>query len=153
MAKISGVNVHRARLARMRRVSDPALIALYDQGETIRNDAANSIIEGSVSGPAHKPSAPGSPPNRDTGNLDKSIDVRINKSRKTVSVIARAEYAAAQEFGTSTLPARPFMRPALQRNKDRVVFGVVKAVNDVNVKVFKGQVAFDRSRAKYEDGG
>ena len=152
MVKIVGVNVHRARLARMRRVSDPALIALYDQGETIRNDAANSIIEGSVSGPAHVPSAPGSPPNRDTGNLDKSIDVRINRSRKTVSVIARAEYAAAQELGTSTLPARPFLRPALLRNKDRVVFGVVKAVNDVNVRVFKGQGALDSSRARFESG-
>ena len=88
---------------------------------------------------------------KNLGNV-KSIDVRINRSRKTVSVIARAEYAAAQEFGTSRLPARPFLRPALLRNKDRVVFGVVKAVNDVSVKVFKGQGAFDASRARYEDG-
>lgn len=151
MVKVSGVRVHQNRLARMRRVQTPALQALYAQGEAIRKDAADSIIEGGIPSPNHVVSAPGSPPNRDTGNLDKSIDVRINPSRKTVTVAARAEYSAALEFGTSTIAARPFLRPALQRNKDRVVLGTAQAVSEV-VRVFKGDGAFSAARARFESG-
>lgn len=135
---IKGADVHRNRLRRMRAqyMNDPIIRALYDAGEAVRKDAQDSIIDGAVSGPGHVPSAPGTPPNADTHNLDKSIDVRMNKGRKTVTVVARAHYAAAQEFGTSRLPERPFMRPALQRNRNRAVLGAANAVRSV-VRVYK----------------
>lgn len=130
---ISGADVHRNRLRRLRSqyLQDPINRALYDTGERVRADAQASIRAGAVSGPGHVPSAPGTPPNADTHNLDMSIDVRLSPNRKSVYVQARAHYAAAQEFGTARLPARPYMRPALQRNRGRAVIATVQAVRAV----------------------
>lgn len=148
-----GLNVHRARLARMRRaIKDESAKELFAAGEIIRADAQASIREGAISGPGHIPSLPGEPPNADTHNLDLSIDVRINPSRKSVLVFARAIYAAALEFGTSRIEPRPFLRPALQRNRNRVVYGQVQAVRNT-VRVFKSDSAFAASRQRYEDSG
>lgn len=152
MAKnnVFGMKVHRNRLARMRTaIKNESRRELFAAGEVIRKDAADSIKEGAISGPGHIPSAPGQPPNADTHNLDLSIDVRINPSGKSVSVIAQAKYAAALEFGTSRIAARPFMRPALQRNKNRIVYGQVQAVR-ASVRVFKSDSAFAASRARYD---
>lgn len=151
MVKVSGIKVHTNRLARMRRVKNPVMKALYAAGEVIRADAAQSIIDGGIPSPNHIVSDPGQPPNRDTGNLDKSIDVRVNPSRKSVTVLASAEYAAALEFGTSKIAARPFLRPALIRNKNRVVYGTAQAVREV-VRVYKSDVAFNASAARYTGG-
>jgi HK97 gp10 family phage protein len=136
-AHVTGANVHRNRLRRMARVKEASIKALYDAGEMVRADAQASIRAGAVSGAGHVPSAPGQPPNADTHRLDVSIDVRINPSRKSVSVISLAPYSAFLEFGTSRMVERPFMRPALRRNRNRIVYGQVKAVRDT-VRVLKG---------------
>lgn len=136
--QIKGVNVHRARLARMRRaLKNESLRQLYAAGELVRRTAADSIKEGAISGPGHVPSLPGDPPNADTHLLDLSIDVRINQSKKTVTVISLAPYSAFLEFGTSRILPRSFMRPALQANRNRLVYGQVKALQ-ASVRVFKG---------------
>lgn len=137
MAKNPGVQIHRNRLARLRRIKTPALKALYEAGELVRADAAKSIKDGAVSGPGHIPSAPGSPPNADTHRLDLSIDVLLSQTKLSVAVVSRAPYSSFLEFGTSQMEARPFLRPALRRNRNRLVRGLVVAVNDVN-RVFKG---------------
>lgn len=151
MVKISGAQIHRNRLARMRRVKSPAMKALYAQGEVIRKDAAESISANWTPSPNHIVSDPGSPPNADTGNLHKSIDVRVSATRKSVTVGAMAAYAAALEFGTSRIAARPFMRPALLRNRSRVVYGVAQAVRDV-VRVYKSDSAFSAAGSRYTGG-
>lgn len=153
MSSTRGYQVHRNRLKRMANIKEPVIRALADAGEAVREDAQRSIVAGSVSGPGHVPSAPGSPPNADTHNLDLGIDVRINPSGLTVSVVSTAPYSAALEFGTSRISARPFLRPALQRNKNRLLMGVANAVSGKGVRVFKGDTAFANSRARYENGG
>lgn len=146
---VKGLNVHRARLARMRRAAkDEVLSALFAAGEKVRADAAESIKAGAISGPGHIPSAPGQPPNADTHNLDLSIDVRLNRASGTVYVIARAHYAAALEFGTSRIEPRPFMRPALQRNRSRIVYGMVQALNST-VRVYKSDTAFNNAASRF----
>lgn len=139
VVKVRGVDVHRNRLRRLQSkyLQDPINRALYDSGERVRKDAQDSIRAGAVSGAGHVPSAPGTPPNADTHNLDLSIDVRLAPGRKSVVVAARAHYAAAQEFGTSRIPARPYMRPALQRSRSRTVMAVAQAVRGANVRVYK----------------
>lgn len=134
---IKGADVHKARLARMRNIRDPVMKNLMAAGEVVRADAQDSIRQGAVSGPSHVPSRPGEPPNADTHNLDLSIDVVPNASKLSVRVITRAHYAAALEFGTSRIAERPFMRPALIRNRNRIVFGQVQAMHEV-VRVSKG---------------
>lgn len=145
-----GLNVHLARLARMRRIKDESIKELFKAGELVRKDAQDSIRKGAISGAGHIPSAPGEPPNADTHNLDLSIDVRINPSKKSVTVFARAKYAAALELGTARIEARPFLRPALQRNKNRVVYGQVQAIR-ATTRVFKSDSAFAGARQRYED--
>lgn len=137
MAAVSGAKTHRNRLARMRRVKNPVMRALYEAGEVVRADIANSIKAGAISGPGHIPSRPGEPPNADTHHLDLNIDVRVNPSRLSVSIISLARYSAALEFGTSRMIERPYMGPGLRRNRNRVVYGIVQAVNET-VRVRKG---------------
>lgn len=132
-------------------ITKASIKRLIQAGELVRKDAQESIKAGAVSGSAHVPSAPGSPPNADTHRLDRSIHVVVNESGLTVSVIADAPHAAAQEFGTSRLPERPYMRPALLRNRSRIVLGQVQASQDV-VRVFKSDVAVANARVRYEEG-
>lgn len=134
---VKGADVHLARLRRMKQITEPSARELLKAGEAVRADAQASIRAGAVSGPAHVPSLPGQPPNADTHNLDLGIDVVLNPSKKSVRVISRAEYSAALEFGTSRMAARPFLRPALLRNRNRLVQGQVQAVREV-VRVKKG---------------
>lgn len=145
-----GYRIHKNRLARLRNVKTESLKALYEAGEVIREDAKQSIIAGSVSGAAHVPSAPGQPPNADTHQLDMSLDTIINESRKSVSVVSRAPYGAFLEFGTSKIAARPYLRPALLRNRNRVVLGQVQAVNRI-IRLYKSSTSFSRSVADYEN--
>lgn len=154
LSSTRGYQVHRNRLKRMARIKDPVLRALVDAAEVVRADAQQSIISGSVSGAGHVPSAPNTPPNRDSGNLDLGIDVRVNPSGLTVSVISTAPYSAALEFGYGAhLLPRPFLRPALQRNRNRLLMGIAQAVSGDGVRVFKSDGAFANSRARYENGG
>lgn len=106
---------------RMGKFSGPAFVqavgaAMYECADTVRAEAHRSISAGSVSGKGHVPSAPGEPPNRDTGNLQSNIEV--TQPRPLIArVTSKAGYSTALEFGTSTLSARPFMRPARDKKK------------------------------------
>lgn len=139
MVKVTGDKIFRNRLARMRNAPAGQIARLYRDGEKVRKEAANSIIAGSISGPGHIPSAPGEPPNRDTSNLDKSIDVRVDRQRGRVDVIASAPYSAALEFGTSTIEERPFMRPALRKHRNAIVRGQVQTIREQLVGVVKNR--------------
>lgn len=134
-----------------RAIRNEADLQLWNFGEVVRIDAQESIRAGAISGPGHIPSLPGEPPNADTHNLDMSIDTRISPTRKSVIVFARARYAAALEMGTSKIEPRPYLRPALQRNRNRLVSGMVQAVQDT-VRVYKSDSAFNRQRENFEAG-
>jgi len=108
--------------------------------DMVKVDAQTSITAGSVSGAAHVPSAPGEPPNNDTGVLANSITVeQIDALR--CRVVATAPYAAIQELGGTaggvTLPERPYMRPAADRNRQSgkrlMEAAVAKVVNGSTV--------------------
>jgi len=80
----------------------------------------DSYIKHSISGPS--PSAPGEPPGAKTGTLRRSITWEIDK--KGNELIGRIGtnliYSLPLEFGTSKMSARPFLRPALEKNKGRI---------------------------------
>jgi hypothetical protein len=122
----------------LKRLTSPEAIgsvgkALFAAGERIQVSAQISITEGSVSGKGHVPSAPGSPPNNDTGRLANNIET-IQESPRKVVVSSNAPYAAAQEFGNSRLPARPYMKPAVERERKAVTQLVREAVHHVVTK-------------------
>jgi HK97 gp10 family phage protein len=60
----------------------------------------------------------------DTGALQASINQEVVwKGEKVVGTITAGEglnYANAIEFGTSKMPARPFMRPAMNEQRDAI---------------------------------
>lgn len=135
MPKIGGSKAHAARL---KRLTGPDAIrsvgkALFAAGERIQVSAQISITEGSVSGKGHVPSAPGTPPNNDTGRLANNIETTQAEPLKVI-VSSNAPYAAAQEFGNSKLPERPYMRPAVARERKAVSELVKRAVHHVVTK-------------------
>jgi HK97 gp10 family phage protein len=63
----------------------------------------------------YQPSAPGEPPRKRTGTLQKSIAHEVE--RQPGAVLARVgtkvDYGRFLEFGTRRMKARPYLRPAL----------------------------------------
>jgi len=75
-------------------------------------------------GSDHIASAAGQPPATDQGNLANNITTSI-KSKNDGSVIGQvissAAYSKSLEFGTTNVLARPFMQPALNKNKNKII--------------------------------
>lgn len=121
MVKIRGDSGIKGRLGNL---SGPEAVrqmgaALFAAGQQIEVEAAHSITAGATSGKNHVPSSPGEPPNADTHVLDRSIET-VQVAPLKVEVSANAPYAAALEFGTSKMQARPYMAPAVARTRDDV---------------------------------
>ena len=70
----------------------------------------------------HTASAEGEPPASDTGFLVNSVSSKVKREGKSVvgQIIASAPYAGFLEFGTSNIRPRPFMQPALEKNRPRI---------------------------------
>ena len=77
-------------------------------------------IKKDISGPS--PSAPGEPPGVVSGTLRRSITYEIEKRQESVigKVGSNEEYALFLEVGTSKMAARPFLRPALAKNRRQI---------------------------------
>jgi len=133
-----GMAAHLKRLREIQDIEAPTQQTLLEAGELVRQEAMRSIREGTIRGPGHIPSLPGEPPNGNTGRLETSIEVQLRASEKTVNVIASAPYSAALEFGTARIAARPFLRPALQKHRSRLVTAMAAvASGEKAVRVFK----------------
>lgn len=133
-SRIIGVKALSAKLKRLAPESVQKVgAAAYVAADLVSTDAAISITTGAVSGKAHVPSAPGSPPNADTHLLDRSIHVE-KSGPLSARVVADAPYAAAQELGTSKLPERPYLRPALAKNKQKALALMSAAVKQAAKK-------------------
>lgn len=102
--------------------------ALFAAGELIQVEAQTSISRGSVSGRGHVPAPVGQPPNYDTGVLSDGI-ITTQPAELRVRVSSEAPYAAYQEFGTSRMGARPYLRPARDKMKPQAKRLVEQALN------------------------
>ncbi|WP_420139816.1 hypothetical protein [Sphingomonas sp.] len=121
---------HGDRLLRMApALVRPALAEELEYGaRVIADDAAKSIRAGGSSGRAHVPSAPGQPPNADTGDLDSSIrpiETIDLPGEVRSGVIADSDHALYQERGTSKMEARPFLEPAAERHRAEIFEALV----------------------------
>jgi HK97 gp10 family phage protein len=74
-------------------------------------------------GVPHQASAPGEAPATDTGRLVNSIvaDAEWTGDSITGYVRADVEYARWLEYGTRKILPRPFLIPAIERNRQRIV--------------------------------
>ncbi len=132
MVKITGQKAHKARLKRIR--SEPMIRevgkAIYVASGLLKEEAQRSIMEGSISGKNHTPSAPGEPPNNDTHKLHDNIENQ-KTGPLTAETSSNAEHAVPLEVGTSKMAARPYMGPAAQKTRPRAQKLVVAAVKRV----------------------
>ena len=59
----------------------------------------------------------------DTGYLRNSISAKyegIGTDKPTCEILIGAEYATFIEYGTSKMAAQPFLRPAVEKNRDKI---------------------------------
>jgi HK97 gp10 family phage protein len=103
--------------------------ALYECADAVRAEAYRSISAGSVSGNGHEPSAPGEAPNRDSGTLQDHLET-TQPEELMARVTSSADHAEAMEFGTSTVEARPYLRPARDKVRPRALKILNKRVRD-----------------------
>lgn len=96
----------------------------------VRNTAVQSIQSHQSSGITyqkynprreHTASTEGNPPNTDTGFLVNNIHAVVDQTGFGASVESRADYSEALEFGTSKMGARPFLQPALEENRAKII--------------------------------
>jgi HK97 gp10 family phage protein len=116
---------------------------LYAAAKKVEGDAKKSILQGSKTGRVykrksviHKASAPGEAPANDTGRLAGSISTYLNSTALESIVTAGrglAKYATMLEFGTRKIKPRPFMFPALEKNKA----WIANRLNDAMQKALK----------------
>lgn len=92
--------------------------------QNVRSHAIKSIQRGTKSGVVydkysprrtHRASGAGEAPATDTGRLASSIAARIDG--KSAEVVAGVDYAAWLEFGTQKMQPRPFMVPAMEKER------------------------------------
>ena len=72
----------------------------------------------------HTQSAPLAPPASDTGFLVSQITMEVDAKRDgsvVGQIISAAPYSKPLEFGTTNMTERPFMRPALRKNKRKIL--------------------------------
>ena len=97
----------------------------------VQNTAKQSILAGGTGKTyqkyeprrTHTASAPNQPPASDTGFLASQITMDVDvKANGTVvgQIISAAPYSKHLEFGTVNMTERPFMQPALMKNKRKI---------------------------------
>ena len=98
----------------------------------VRNHSVQSIMKGGTGeiyqkyNPrrTHQASRAGEPPASDTGFLVSQItsNVKTNPNGAVVGqIISAAPYSKFLEFGTTEMLPRPFMQPALRKNKRKIL--------------------------------
>ena len=99
-------------------------------GNLVRNTAVSSIQQGAKSGViyekynprrTHTASASGEAPASDTGFLANNITTRTAPNGLSGEVVSQAQYSEYLEFGTLQMGARPFMHPALEENRPKIL--------------------------------
>lgn len=145
--KVAGVPQLEKNLAKMaERYGKAVANALYVSGEMVRSTAIKSIQQKSNGEMVtryregggsyqHMASAPNSPPNTDTGALVRSVVVEVQ--REDVYVGSGLEYAPYLEFGTKRMTQRPWLNPALEQNRRRIVKVVTDAMKKTTNKGVK----------------
>ena len=73
----------------------------------------------------------------DTGTLERSIHQEDVQGQLAVTVGTDVPYAEHVEFGTSKMPARPYLRPALDENKGAMVKEFGEALEDIVEAAFR----------------
>lgn len=130
----------RMRALTSARVLKAITATLYEGADAVRAEAHVSISRGSASGQVagskhkHVASRPGEPPHREFGDLQAGLSVDMPEPY-VAQVTSNAGHSKSLEFGTSKMAARPFMRPARDKLKDKVRSNLATNIN----RILKGR--------------
>jgi hypothetical protein len=113
--------LRKLRFLASREFDELAGAVIHEAADAVRAEAFRSISAGSVSGAGHVPSKPGEPPNRDEGTLQAGLKVK-RTGLLSAEVRAEAPHSKPLEFSTSKMAARPFLRPA----RDKEAAGAIE---------------------------
>ena len=117
-------------------LQEPIKDTLKGGAQLIRGEAIKSIQSGSKTGRTykrynptrtHRASAPGEAPASDTGNLVSNI--MVQEKADSIEVQSNAEYSKFLEYGTSKMEARPFLFPAYEMSREKIVQAIFKKVS------------------------
>ena len=104
-------------------VSRATLMVEGTAKESIQKGGTGILYEKYKPRRSHRASAPKEPPATDTGFLVSQISMNVKKEANGVivgQVISAAPYSAHLEFGTTNMTERPFMQPALEKNRRKI---------------------------------
>ena len=104
-------------------VSRATLMVEGTAKESIQKGGTGILYEKYKPRRSHRASAPNEPPATDTGFLVSNISMNVKKEPNGViigQVISSAPYSEHLEFGTTNMTARPFMQPALEKNRRKI---------------------------------
>ena len=105
-------------------VRDSALVVEKFAQESIKKSGTGKTYELYNPRRTHTASEGGKPPATDQGNLGNGISINIDSKKSGAvvgQIISSAPYSKALEFGTINMTERPFMRPALRKNKNKII--------------------------------
>tara|TARA_R100001086_G_C11723055_1_gene227453 strand:+ start:82 stop:531 length:450 start_codon:yes stop_codon:yes gene_type:complete len=117
-------------------LEQPFREVIAGSAQLIRGEAVKSIQTGPKTGRiyerynprrTHQASAPGQAPASDTGNLASQIMVK-QIDPDNYEVQSNAFYSPFLEFGTSKMLARPFLFPATERSRPKIIQAVFNRV-------------------------
>lgn len=104
----------------------------------VQRDAQRMTSEHSgptATNPTAVPSAPGQPPHKRTGTLTRSLDHEFYREEGTKRFIGRmgtnVVYGRHLELGTTRMVARPYLRPAMDMNRKRIVAEIKQAGREI----------------------
>lgn len=87
--------------------------SVNDALQQMGDDTVAEIRRVLASSGGSQPSRPGDPPRDPAGRIAQALAVRLDEARSTVTVVAASPEARFLEYGTRSMAARPFVRPAV----------------------------------------
>jgi len=120
--------------------------AVFKSVADVEKEAKKSVQRGSPSGivyqrynpkRTHQASAPGQPPASDTGFLANNIKRKMDNDNMGGEVGSRSTYSKFLEFGTSKMLPRPYMFPALEKNRKKIKQRISKAIKSATKQATK----------------